>query len=485
MNQYKYVFERGSKKHFCPNPECGKKKFVRYVDTETGAYLPERYGKCDREINCGYYLNPYQDGYGLNRDANKTDYRKSGHGTKCLSPLIKHPLAFIPNEVFRNTLRGFDQNTFIQNLLKHVPYPFEAKDIEQIKGLYYLGTVSLGYMTRAVTFPFIDIEGGIRAIQVKQFNKANHTTRTSFLHSVIKYDLEQKRLPLPAWLTAYLKNDLRVSCLFGEHLLSKYPNNPIALVEAPKTAVYGSLYFGFPEEPENYLWLAVYNLTSLTFEKCKALKGRKVYLFPDLSKPNANKNCYQVWKKKATELSGLIPDTLFKVSNLLEENATETERKQGLDLADYLEKLDWKTLRKKQLHPVEKPISKFPEARKLKAKEQKEKLPLPLIDQNNTRYGEGPTGNLSSPHRKENVADDTAVKIACQIKELECFFETASYPSEPIRLNHCSTIADTKQFVRAHLAIIYSNLDKRVILPYLERLYQLKVKIEGLPDKGC
>ena len=290
---------------------------------------------------------------------------------------------------------------------------------------------------------------------------------------------------MPAWLTAYIKNDLRVSCLFGEHLLTKYPSNPIALVEAPKTAVYGALYFGFPEESENYLWLAVYNLTSLTFEKCKALKGRKVYLFPDLSKPNAKKNCYQEWKKKATELSGLIPDTLFKVSNLLEKNATETERKQGLDLADYLEKLDWQTFRKKQIDTVEKPILEIPEARKLKAKEQEEILPLPFIDQNNTRCGEGPLGNLSSPHREENVADDTAVKIAWQIKEWECFFETASYPSEPIRLNHCSTIADTKQFVRAHLAIINSNLDKRVILPYLERLGQLKVKLEGLPIKGC
>jgi len=68
----------------------------------------------------------------------------------------------------------------------------------------------------------------------------------------------KKNEPLPKWLEAYIRQDKRISCLFGEHLLSKYPNNPIALVEAPKTAVYGTLYFGFPETPKDFIWLAEY-----------------------------------------------------------------------------------------------------------------------------------------------------------------------------------------------------------------------------------
>ena len=59
--QHRYILEKGSKKHHCP--DCNKKAFVLYIDTETGDYLPEQYGRCDRESKCSYHLNPYLDGY--------------------------------------------------------------------------------------------------------------------------------------------------------------------------------------------------------------------------------------------------------------------------------------------------------------------------------------------------------------------------------------------------------------------------------------
>ena len=60
MNEYRYILEKGSRKHFCQS--CKKKRFVRYIDTYSGEYLPEEYGRCDKGDG-HYFLNPYSDGY--------------------------------------------------------------------------------------------------------------------------------------------------------------------------------------------------------------------------------------------------------------------------------------------------------------------------------------------------------------------------------------------------------------------------------------
>jgi hypothetical protein len=341
--EYRYKLERTSKKHLCP--DCGKRRFVRYIDEKTGGELPEEFGRCDREETCQYHLNPYTSGY------HKMIWKKEqGNHLGIWQPnpnQKKKPRpkpVFYPSQLLQKTLKpeGYQQNTFIQNLLTNVNFPFAAKDIEKVISMYYLGTVCNGYRKGAITFPFIDKNENVRTIQVKQFDKTNHTKGTDFLHSILEKHYKRNHKTLPEWLTAYLKQDKRVSCLFGEHLLNQYPNNPIALVEAPKTAIYGTLYFGFPEQPENLLWLAVYNLSSLTFEKCKALNRRTVYLFPDLSK---NGHAFNQWSVKAKQFEKQMPGTTFKVSDFLEKNAIEEDRNKGLDLADFLIKKDWKDFR--------------------------------------------------------------------------------------------------------------------------------------------
>jgi hypothetical protein len=313
--EHRYIFEKGSKKHLCP--ECNKIRFVRYIDTETGEYLPNCYGRCDRESKCSYFLNPYKD--------------------------PKSKPVFIPVEVLKQTLSGYEKNVFIQNLLTRVAFAFEVQDIEKVISLYYLGTVQNGYRKGANTFPFIDVQSNVRAVQVKQFDEQNHTKGTDFLHSIIEKHHTRNNKPLPEWLEAYNKNETKVSCLFGEHLISKYPQNPVALVEAPKTAIYGTLYFGFPEQPTNLLWLAVYNLSSLNLDKCKALKGRNVYLFPDLSK---NGKAFELWSSKAKQIQSQLQGTCMTVSDLLEQLAPEQDKEQGKDLADYLIKQDWRIFKK-------------------------------------------------------------------------------------------------------------------------------------------
>jgi hypothetical protein len=237
-----------------------------------------------------------------------------------------------------------------------VQFPFEVIEVTKVVQLYRLGTVANGYRAGANTFPFIDIKGNVRAVQVKQFDEQNHTTGTDFLHSIIEKYHTRNNKPLPEWLEVYTKQDKRISCLFGEYLLSKYHSNPVALVEAPKTAVYGTLYFGLPETPESLIWLAVYNKSSFSFDKLKVLQGRFVYVFPDLSKDG---NTFKEWETKAKEYESRLPGTRFIFSDLLEQLAPERDKSEGNDLADYLIKQDWRLFRKRNIQ--EQPPQPEPE----------------------------------------------------------------------------------------------------------------------------
>ena len=105
-------------------------------------------------------------------------------------------------------------------------------------------------------------------------------------------------------------------CLFGEHLLPLYPDLPVALVEAEKTAVICSAVF-----PE-FLWLATGGLGQFN-DRVKVLLGRQVIAFPDLGACDR-------WRKKAKD----YPLLDITVSDYLEKNATPQQREMGADLAD-------------------------------------------------------------------------------------------------------------------------------------------------------
>jgi len=433
MREFEYILDKSSRKFHCP--QCEKKRFVRYVNAYSKEYLPEIYGRCDREANCGYHLSPYADGYGKEDNA-------------CIRTLpkmiVRKPKVkpnYIPKSILTATLKGYENNVFIQNLANRVKFSIPENDLEKVISQYYIGTVNNGYRKGAVTFPFIDRELNVCAIQVKQFNEDNHTIGTDFLHSIVEKHHTKRGEDLPDWLQDYKTNESKVSCLFGEHLLKKYPLNPIALVEAPKTAIYGTLYFGFPDNPNALLWLATYNLSTLTAERCNVLHGRRVILFPDLSE---NGRAFQLWSERANSFR--ITGAKFTVSDLLEKKAGEAERLKGLDLADFLIERDWRKFRKGE--------DTLPKSEKgEKSEPVKTSFFIPEI----------------LPREKQNSFSERWA-----VEELEAFFTNRILPKEPIRLNQCEVISDVKKFIESHVLTIKNNNGNIRFKPHFDRLTLLK-----------
>lgn len=351
MKNFRYELDKSSRKFICPG--CEKRRFVKFIDIETNQYLPERFGRCDREVNCGYFIDPYKEGYNSAPEAFKTPWSKR----KTPRPPVPSP-GLISLEAFKSTLKDYDQNNFIQNLLYNVPYPFSGKDVDRIIELYKIGTAPNGF----TCFPFIDKSGDVYGIQEKIFDRRNNTDKsrkynTGWIHARLTHTT-YKNKPLPGWLEYYNKNRKPMKCLFGEHLLNSYRGNIIVLVEAPKDAIYGTLYFGFPEDENGLLWLAVGSLGTFTNDRVKVLEGRKILVVPDLSKDGS---AFEIWSKKAFQFNDQVPGAQFQVLDILERIATKQDRLTGSDVSDILIRKDWRDYRAAK-HSQNKPTSNKIEA---------------------------------------------------------------------------------------------------------------------------
>lgn len=76
------------------------------------------------------------------------------------------------------------------------------------------------------------------------------------------------------------------------------------------------------------LWLATGNLNGLSLEKCQVLKGRDIMIFPDLG-------AFENWSLKLSEIQKKH-NYKVTISTLLEDEATNSDRANGLDIADYI-----------------------------------------------------------------------------------------------------------------------------------------------------
>jgi len=328
-------------------------------------------------------------------------------------PTVNKAVSFIPVETFKASLKNYEANHFVRFLISL----FGVEVSKQLISQYIIATSK--NWDGATVFWQIDTQGKIRTGKIMLYDAATGKrvkkpfSHITWVHTALKAaDFELKQ------------------CLFGEHLL-KDKTKPVAIVESEKTAVIASVYL------PQFIWLAAGAKEGLNVEKCKILKGRSVTLFPDL-------NGFEKWNSKAKELSDI---TRFSVSDLLERKATEAEKDQGLDLADYLIRFDFKEFAHPR--PNQKPTTQPPTLQLLigviKAKPFK------------TTY------NNSKP---ENWEQD--------INELEKYFNGIALPTHPVKLNTWTTITNIPLFIQSNLDIIKANNGKETFLPYLNSLNELK-----------
>lgn len=299
----------GSTKHTCP--KCGTpKKFVRYVNIQTNQILDENVGRCDREDSCKYHYPPAEY-----FKANPKALQEINHGSQ------RH--SYSHTEIKKNTEVKFIENTLLDQSLDRVneshlfiflSQKFSRTKVSNIVAEYQVGRSGNWdiHDPNSTLFWQIDTEGHVRQCKC------------------IRYDENTGKRKKGEGDCFFLGKRMNSASgefeqtFFGAHLLSRYPDKKVGIVESEKTALVLAI-----EHPQ-FLWLATGGVHGCKWTQEKVysvLEGRTVVFFPDLGKAGA-------WIEKVAKIR--LTTAKLRVSTIMEGLATDDQIENGLDLADVI-----------------------------------------------------------------------------------------------------------------------------------------------------
>ena len=324
-------------------PQCGRPHcFSPYVDDNEQIYGPE-YGRCNHESSCGYQKYPPSDYDPTKRKSNPDEdwrkapawLKKSQAKAKASAVKVPEPVAVpeeglctLPAQLVNKTVRLNPLSDF----LKFLTTVASTEDIIRVVQDYHLGVTK----DRDVVFYQIDRQNRCRTGKIMKYNPATgHRIKDesggsaiNWVHSKLK---RSGTLPESWTLT---------QCLFGEHLLSVYPDKTVVLVEAEKTAVIGAALV------PQCVWLATGGKGQMN-DRVEVLAGRDILAVPDI-------DGYDKWVEKAAER----PHLNIKVTDLIKRMALQGDADAKIDIADVI--IRWRTngkdyfpLTPDQIHPPE------------------------------------------------------------------------------------------------------------------------------------
>ena len=317
MNGYRFHLQkyRLGSKTVCP--ECGRKAcFTRYIDEAGEISFPDSVGMCDHINSCGYHYTPKE----YFRDNPAVKERLNGQERFGGTPIAARPparalpeqkprISFLPSDWVEQSMRRYDINP----LYRYFTKVMGKENVDKLFSLYRVGTSKM--WGGATVFWQTDRDGNVRAGKIMGYDAVTgHRIKepfnqVSWVHSVRKVqDFRMKQ------------------CLFGEHLLSDssaaMSAKPVAIVESEKTALVAAHFI------PDFIWLATGGMHGcFNSEAIQVLSGREVILFPDLK-------ATEEWRRRLPILESVCKRATC--SDLLERIATNEQRSQGLDIADFL-----------------------------------------------------------------------------------------------------------------------------------------------------
>ena len=272
-SRFKYKLDLSSNKFLCPS--CGKKRFVRYIDTTNNQFLEGDFGRCDREVDCGYFRKP----------KDKLKIRTYLQKFKQSNKIYLDTDTYMNFHV--NKYGVFSQSDFGRYLFNTAYNYFESTNKKTQYIFHELGLTynkyRLGIFGDYTLFPMIDSKKRLHYVQAKVFDFKGHSIHkhtTSFAKMI---NVEPD---------GYADQDYKIGSLFGEHLLNKTKQSKrdfiIVVVEAPKTALLLDLIFNLLSKnfhdqhfQQPYIFLSTMSLGLFNERLLQPLRGLKVLAIPD------------------------------------------------------------------------------------------------------------------------------------------------------------------------------------------------------------
>lgn len=189
------------------------------------------------------------------------------------------PVLTFKRQTVADSMKGIEQTLFVK-WLRSVPWSEKRRErLSDILRLYCVATCPHG--EEWVAFWQITHEGVPLTAKYMRFHPDGHRVkeRDAQGNKVFATDWEhawrarQKQYDPDKWDTSH-------RALFGSHLLVKYPNAVVNIVESEKTALIMATFYG---DLEHQLWLACGGLRFLQLDMLQPLidQGRTIWLWPD------------------------------------------------------------------------------------------------------------------------------------------------------------------------------------------------------------